>query len=88
MMERALSDKRVLITEITTSANWCIHSRALAERHLAEVSQPSGSDQADSVFEAVSCLADAKWLSGCVAPTPYVWAEGREADVPWWPRLC
>lgn len=46
VMERPLSDKRLLITEIATSANWCMRAGALSGRHLGEVSQPSAPGQA------------------------------------------
>ena len=53
MMERALSDEHLLITEITTSSNSRMRAGALSELHVGDVSHPSTSDQADGVVEAV-----------------------------------
>jgi|ERR1700737_3264873 hypothetical protein len=55
-MKRAWSDKRVLITKITTSANWCMRAGALNGRRLGEVSQPSAPGQAGERGRAVVTL--------------------------------
>ena len=60
MMERALRDKHLLITEVATSANSRMRAGALSGHHLGDVSQPSTSDQADGVVEAV-----VKFTRGC-----------------------
>jgi hypothetical protein len=54
-MKRAWSDKRVLITKITTSA-WCMRAGALNGRRLGEVSQPSAPGQAGERGPAVVTL--------------------------------
>src|SRR3984893_11407054 len=84
-MERALIDNRVLVTEITTSANWCMRAGALSGRHLVRFHSRARRAKPASVVEAVL-----RWARGCkmalrlFGPAAYAWAEGREADVPWW----
>src|SRR3984893_661243 len=86
-MERALIDKRVLITEITTSANWCMRAGALSGRHLVRFHSRARRAKPASVVEAVL-----RWARACkmalrlFRPAAYAWAEGLEADVPWWRR--
>ena len=60
MMERALSDKRRWIAEITTAANSRMCAGALSGRPLGDVSHPSTSDKPDGVVEAV-----VKFARGC-----------------------
>lgn len=67
-MERALSDKHLLITEITTSANSRMRAGALSGRHLGDVSHPSTSDQADGVVEAVVKFARGSKMGLFVSP--------------------